>query len=698
MMSSATTSKWVAPFVLPAMALWGWQIGVLPWAIGLGLLVECARFSNQRIEISQTDFNRLWNFTTLLFLAVGLYLFLAREGLGSVNAMADPSSPSGQMKGLREISQTALMFLRWMPFVLYPFILAHAWSRASTLPWSTFSLYEQARAKRAPKQEPPAWAVRRVHPAHLFICAALLAASAATTHPLAFLPIFLGVVTLALWPSRSPRYGALAWVLVFVVLLSGSLIVQRSLSVMRSAIEAMENRLLQGGSSARFDQTRTSTAIGTLGRLKLSGSIILRVHTANDEAPGLLREASFSRFRASTWASNHRSFQPVGSLNESQLIRFSTKHHNGPAMTISRYSVDLEVPLDLPGNTISISGLPAANVETNYMGSARMRDAPPLAIYTVHSGEGGGFDGIPDFDDTNIDHLIIHDRQVIQETAEKLGLKGMAPQDAVRAVEHFFLSGEFTYSRWQSRRPDSTNSTGLARFLRESHSGHCEYYATATTLLLRIAGVPTRYAVGFSPDERRGKDWIARGRDAHAWCLAYIDGRWRDIDNTPGIWRDREKAEAAWWEGINDVMSQAWYRFAVWRQEGGNWRMVVYVAGMLVLAYLAFRQLRGTRWRRARQAGSATADTWQPLGMDSEFFEVVRRLEAAYGPRLEHETVRTWLHRVKLPAPTLGDSINRARLLHEKLRFDPAGLPGEERKRLRELAGDLATRIPGRHA
>ena len=38
----------------------------------------------------------------------------------------------------------------------------------------------------------------------------------------------------------------------------------------------------------------------------------------------------------------------------------------------------------------------------------------------------------------------------------------------------------------------------MTRFLCEHRTGHCEYFATATTLLLRAAKIPARYAVGYA--------------------------------------------------------------------------------------------------------------------------------------------------------------------------------------------------------
>lgn len=64
-------------------------------------------------------------------------------------------------------------------------------------------------------------------------------------------------------------------------------------------------------------------------------------------------------------------------------------------------------------------------------------------------------------------------------------------------------------------------TTPLSTFLLKNRSGHCEYFATATTLLLREVGIPARYAIGFSVSEFSPLEnqFIVRGRDSHAWTL-----------------------------------------------------------------------------------------------------------------------------------------------------------------------------------
>ena len=97
----------------------------------------------------------------------------------------------------------------------------------------------------------------------------------------------------------------------------------------------------------------------------------------------------------------------------------------------------------------------------------------------------------------------------------------------VKTLRGWFL-GRFSYSRYLAgARP---GRTALEEFLLTSRAGHCEYFASATVLLLRHAGIPARYTVGYAAHEWSTIEqrWLVRARDAHAWALAWIDGAWVD--------------------------------------------------------------------------------------------------------------------------------------------------------------------------
>jgi len=83
-------------------------------------------------------------------------------------------------------------------------------------------------------------------------------------------------------------------------------------------------------------------------------------------------------------------------------------------------------------------------------------------------------------------------------------------------------------------------------FLFDYRKGFCNYYATAEVILLRAAGIPARWAVGFAQGDRyvsdipttqdsrlTGSSFIARQRDAHSWPEAYFPGYgWIEFEPT----------------------------------------------------------------------------------------------------------------------------------------------------------------------
>ena len=111
-----------------------------------------------------------------------------------------------------------------------------------------------------------------------------------------------------------------------------------------------------------------------------------------------------------------------------------------------------------------------------------------------------------------------------------------------------FFQNNFTYSIWQGKdKLATTNETPLARFLLNSRSGHCEYFATATVLLMRELKIPARYAVGYAVHEKSGHGYVVRERDAHAWCLVWnkqAKNMGDDFDTTPASWVAEEGKRA----------------------------------------------------------------------------------------------------------------------------------------------------------
>jgi protein-glutamine gamma-glutamyltransferase len=163
-----------------------------------------------------------------------------------------------------------------------------------------------------------------------------------------------------------------------------------------------------------------------------------------------------------------------------------------------------------------------------------------------------------------------------------------------RCLEHnLSTSDQFQYSLTGVERDPSIDP--IEDFIRNHPQGHCEYFATALTLMLRSQGIPSRMVSGFKIDNN---DWNAMGGyyqvrqyHAHAWVEAYLPpeqlvlhpdlvhgtiywgvgddrrswryGGWLRLDATPAGFRD---ASENWFTPVRkgfDWLDGAWSKYFV---------------------------------------------------------------------------------------------------------------------------------------
>ena len=81
-------------------------------------------------------------------------------------------------------------------------------------------------------------------------------------------------------------------------------------------------------------------------------------------------------------------------------------------------------------------------------------------------------------------------------------------------------------------------------FLNDCDEGYCVHFATATAVLLRAAGVESRYVTGYMVTAKSGETVTVTGADAHAWVEYYEPrlGAWIVLESTPGA-ANREETE-----------------------------------------------------------------------------------------------------------------------------------------------------------
>ncbi len=118
--------------------------------------------------------------------------------------------------------------------------------------------------------------------------------------------------------------------------------------------------------------------------------------------------------------------------------------------------------------------------------------------------------------------LIALAKQIVAEKAPS----GSVYERAKALEAHFAESKLYDYSldldAINARRQPGVDP--IEDFVSNHRTGHCEYFASALTLMLRSQGIPARMVVGYRGGEFNyvGNYYLVRQCDAHAWVEAYL--------------------------------------------------------------------------------------------------------------------------------------------------------------------------------
>lgn len=121
------------------------------------------------------------------------------------------------------------------------------------------------------------------------------------------------------------------------------------------------------------------------------------------------------------------------------------------------------------------------------------------------------------------------EKKTLKET-----FRGNTFEEVLNSLRSHFLRQGFFYTL----SPGQTLS--LQDFLTKK-AGFCSHYASATALVLRAHGFPSRLVSGFmgGSHNRFAEFYVLSQNDAHVWVEAYHNGKWLRIDPTEWIAPDR---------------------------------------------------------------------------------------------------------------------------------------------------------------
>ena len=663
----------VPPFILAAaLAFWGWQTKSPFAGAGFALVVLLPVLTRLRLELAEHDQHRIADLTMVLYAAVAASL-VGTDGL---------------RLGVHES-------LVWLPGVVLPLLLAQTMCVEGRVPMT--ALFRYLRKMKARGQKIRDLQVDLTGP---YLALILISAGMANRPGYGYFAGVVLIVAAALFRIRPSRVGIATWLLAVSVATTAGFGAQAGLFTLQTLVEdwiidwQLRDPILDPYSNA--------TRLGELGRLKTEDSILLRVYTKIDGAGGgalgLLHQASYNQYVGTTWLARHGNLEAIRASGDGTVFALDGPgaHPSAPAVQSLRVSQKVQggrTLLALPLNASAVSDLVASRVRGNSLGAVQAEMEVPWvfynALYSAEPAAAGTGYSAADAEDLAVP---ARERPALEAAAAQIGLAGVSPAEAVRRINAYFAGFEYTTVRnhpFTDLVPGS--ETPLAEFLNTTRRGHCEYFATAATLLLRTAGIPARYATGYSVQDWSGWEnaWVVRQRHSHAWARAFVDGRWIDVDTTPAAWFAEEESLAPAGQKLVDFFRWAGFRWST-RDDSETrylaWGVVALAALILVWKLVT----EGGLVRLAERAGKRREN--RP-GADSEFYAVAAEL-ARKAPRRPSEPLLEWLSRAGAALePGLRVQIERLAGLHYGYRFDPAGLGAEERLQLTKGCGELLSAI-----
>jgi transglutaminase-like putative cysteine protease len=316
--------------------------------------------------------------------------------------------------------------------------------------------------------------------------------------------------------------------------------------------------------------------------------------------------------------------------------------------------------------------------------------------------------------------------QRVKELAASITAGLESDLDKAYAIESY-LRANYAYKLDVPRMPDQAEDF-VDYFLFEAKAGYCDYFSSAMAVLLRSAGIPSRWAKGFAPGEALAADpdgmaggssaayqVTVRNRDAHSWVEAYIEGAgWVIFEPTPGIGQEAAGAGGApaepvfAWNAFSaqpaeeekdgeqsnpaSALRQALLeplagfaersqRFAastdVWYSAALVLSLLLLAAAVWIFAAFAADPHRPERLERRADPQAAVCRPLERLWF---------RLFAMYGRKPPSQTVREYAESLILPARA--ESRRRALIefvrLYESVRYGGQSLPRLAKKQLKE--------------
>jgi protein-glutamine gamma-glutamyltransferase len=648
----------IPPFLLcAALIFWGLQTGLWIFAIPMAIILEGSRLIQSRWDFSTDDIKRIANLCLIILVTLTVYLIIYNRSFYLLYTL-----------------------LQWLPLAFFPLVAAQTYSLNENINFTTlFITFNDAKTG----EESNRFSLNLTYP-YLAVC--ILGASNANTKDIFFYIGMFILSAIALWNVRSPRFSPIIWLCLFLTAGSVGFIGQIGLHQLHLKVEDQVVSWFSDAIGQEINAFKKETSMGEIGVLKQSNDIVFRVSSpTQNNSPLLLREATYNKYQSSLWIALNPEFTPVKPEINNTTWRLQNQQNSNSMLTIYGTLNNGKGVLRLADGTFEINDLPVSEMEKNKYGTVKVAGKVNDIAYKIKFNQQFSLDGSPTADDLQIPKP---EKSAINEIVNKIDIRGKSPQQILQILDAFLLKN-YRYSLQLTAKDNA--STPLSTFLLKTRAGHCEYFASATTLLMRALGIPARYAVGYSVHEfsKLEKQYIVRSRHAHAWTMVYIDGKWQAFDTTPSDWTSIEDATAGKWTFISDLWSFLGFTFSRWLRNLRSSHLFKYIWWLLLpFILILVRKLapqKGVRRVFKKQIFTETNNKYDLINQDSEFYLIEKALTELGFIRYPSESLKNWIERLKeeKPGSHFLEDLSSLIELHYRYRFDPQGIKEPERAGLK---------------
>jgi len=260
-------------------------------------------------------------------------------------------------------------------------------------------------------------------------------------------------------------------------------------------------------------------------------------YTTSDPAPSYLRMTSLDQFAAGAFTATSLNADPSARVSNGINVVAPSEQVVTTRLAVGRSFAFRWLPMPAVATAVQVDGdwrydpdtattFSASNTTSGLRYTVTSAPNLPTPRQLSHSEPVTSGDVTDDLAAPQVS-------QTVRRLTKQVTADANSRFDAALEIQRFLTSSPFSYTTHPPSAPGDVDS--LTYFLTVSHAGFCQQYATSMAVMARLAGIPSRVAVGFTAGTRQPDGhWLVTTHDAHAWPELYFpEFGWLPFEPTP---------------------------------------------------------------------------------------------------------------------------------------------------------------------